>query len=51
VQVGRHGRSVAEVAENLSCDWHTYLIEGRGWSAARVEDWFVDLAHAAISRA
>jgi transposase len=22
-QVGRHGRSVAEVAADLGCDWHT----------------------------
>jgi len=35
----------------VSPEVYTYLIEGRGWSAARVEDWFVDLAHAAISRA
>jgi transposase len=25
VQVGRHGRSVAEVAKDLSCDWHTIM--------------------------
>ena len=25
VQVGRHGRSVAEVAEDLGCDWHTVV--------------------------
>jgi hypothetical protein len=23
VQVGRHGRSVTEVADDLQCDWHT----------------------------
>src|SRR5262245_15842069 len=25
VQVGRHGRSVAEVAADLDCDWHTVM--------------------------
>jgi transposase len=25
VQVGRHGRSVAEVAADLGCDWHTVM--------------------------
>lgn len=35
----------------VSPEVYTYLIEGRGWSAARVEDWFVDLANAAMSRA
>ena len=25
VQVGRHGRSVAEVAADLQCDWHTVM--------------------------
>jgi len=25
VQVGRHGRSVAEVASDLDCDWHTVM--------------------------
>ena len=25
VQVGRHGRSVAEVAADLECDWHTVM--------------------------
>ena len=25
VQVGRHGRSVAEVADDLGCDWHTVM--------------------------
>jgi len=25
VQVGRHGRSVAEVASDLGCDWHTVM--------------------------
>lgn len=25
VQVGRHGRSVAEVADDLGCDWHTAM--------------------------
>jgi len=24
-QVGRHGRSVAEVAADLGCDWHTVM--------------------------
>ena len=24
-QVGRHGRSVAEVAMDLGCDWHTVM--------------------------
>ena len=25
MQVGRHGRSVAEVADDLGCDWHTVM--------------------------
>jgi transposase len=25
LQVGRHGRSVAEVADDLGCDWHTVM--------------------------
>src|SRR3954468_8745869 len=25
VQVGRHGRSVSEVAADLNCDWHTVM--------------------------
>lgn len=25
IQVGRHGRSVAEVASDLGCDWHTVM--------------------------
>jgi transposase len=25
IQVGRHGRSVAEVADDLGCDWHTVM--------------------------
>jgi hypothetical protein len=25
VQVGRHGRTVAEVAADLKCDWHTVM--------------------------
>jgi transposase len=25
IQVGRHGRSVSEVARDLSCDWHTIM--------------------------
>ena len=25
VQVGRHGRSVSEVAKDLACDWHTIM--------------------------
>jgi hypothetical protein len=25
VQVGRHGRTVAEVADDLDCDWHTVM--------------------------
>jgi transposase len=25
VQVGRHGRSVSEVADDLGCDWHTVM--------------------------
>jgi transposase len=26
IQVGRHGRSVSEVARDLSCDWHAYQV-------------------------
>ena len=25
VQVGRHGRTVSEVAADLDCDWHTVM--------------------------
>jgi hypothetical protein len=25
LQVGRHGRSVSEVADDLGCDWHTVM--------------------------
>jgi len=25
VQVGRHGRSVSEVADDLGCNWHTVM--------------------------
>ena len=34
----------------VSPEVHTYLLEGAGWSRAQVEDWFVDLTKAAISR-
>ena len=35
----------------VSPEVYTYLIAGRGWSKDRVEDWFVDLTKAAITRA
>lgn len=35
----------------VSPEVYTYLLTGRAWPAARVEDWFVDLAKAAITRA
>jgi hypothetical protein len=35
----------------VSPEVYTYLIHGRRWPAPRVEDWFVDMAKAAIARA
>lgn len=35
----------------VSPEVYTYLVHGRGWSTAQVEDWFVDLTKAAITRA
>ena len=37
VQVGRHGRSVQDVADELGCDWHTVNKEVRRWGAALLE--------------
>lgn len=34
----------------VSPEVYAYLIEGRGWSADRVEDWFVKMVAAAIGR-
>ena len=34
----------------VSPEVHTYLVEGRGWSADAAEDWFVDMLKAALSR-
>ena len=38
LQVGRHGRSVAEVADDLSSDWHTVMDAVRRCSAGRSID-------------
>lgn len=35
----------------ISPEVYEYLVNGRGWDDARVEDWFVDLAKAVIARA
>ncbi len=35
----------------VSPEVYTYLLRGCGWSSSRVEDWFVDMARAAIARA
>jgi transposase len=37
-QVGRHGRSVAEVAADLGCDWHTVNRAVIGYGLALVDD-------------
>ena len=37
VQVGRSGRPVQEVAEELGCDWHTVNNEVRRWGEALLE--------------
>ncbi len=34
----------------LSPEVHAYLLDGRGWSTQQAEDWFVDMAKAAIAR-
>jgi AcrR family transcriptional regulator len=34
----------------LSPEVYTYLTEARGWSSHQAEDWFVDMANAAIAR-
>ena len=37
-QVGRHGRTVAEVAQDLGCDWHTVNRAVVGYGLALVDD-------------
>jgi transposase len=37
-QVGRHGRSVKEVAQDLGCDWHTVNRAVIGYGLALVDD-------------
>jgi transposase len=37
-QVGRHGRSVAEVADDLGCDWHTVNRAVISYGTALVDD-------------
>ena len=37
-QVGRHGRSVSEVADDLACDWHTVNDAVIAYGTALVED-------------
>lgn len=34
----------------LSPEVYAYLLDGRGWSSQQAEDWFVDMAKAAIAR-
>ncbi len=38
VQVGRHGRSVNEVAVDLGCDWHTVMDAVAGFGQALIDD-------------
>jgi transposase len=38
VQVGRHGRSVAEVAADLGCDWHTVMDAVMLYGTALIDD-------------
>src|SRR5215213_1766835 len=38
VQVGRHGRSVAEVAGDLGCDWHTVMDAVAVYGTPLIED-------------
>ena len=40
VQVGRHGRSVSEVAKDLACDWHTIMDAVVLFGAALIDDPF-----------
>ena len=37
IGVGRRGRPVEEVAEELGCDWHTVADEVRRWGEALLE--------------
>ena len=37
-QVGRHGRTVSEVADDLGCDWHTINDSVIAYGAALVDD-------------
>jgi AcrR family transcriptional regulator len=45
------GQLVDAIWALVSPEVYTHLLQGRGWSRADVEDWFVDLAAAAIARA
>ena len=38
VQVGRHGRSVADVAVELGCDWHTVMGAVSLWGRPLIDD-------------
>ncbi len=38
VQVGRHGRSVNEVAADLGCDWHTIIDVVAAYGQALIDD-------------
>jgi transposase len=38
VQVGRHGRAVAEVAADLGCDWHTVMDAVRLYGRPLIDD-------------
>jgi transposase len=38
VQVGRHGRSVADVAVELGCDWHTVMDAVTLWGRQLIDD-------------
>jgi AcrR family transcriptional regulator len=44
------GPLVDAVAALVSPEVYTYLTHSRGWSTQEVEDWFVDMAKAAIDR-
>jgi len=38
LQVGRHGRTVAEVADELGCDWHTVMAAVRSYGTPLIAD-------------
>jgi transposase len=38
IQVGRHGRTVAEVADELGCDWHTVMDAVAAYGEVLIDD-------------